>query len=246
MIQTVTEVDTFEQLEELVAPIMKAVTSAVGATCEVVLHNLSRGQLDSSIALIENGFVTGRSVGGPSTNLGLPLAAGAVTAEEAQSLGYRAHTSDGRELRCSSIYFQDKSGHLLGALCINVDLTPSQLIQQGLNLLTVPTPSSGSDEGKGSDVEFFATDVDNLLENMLEAAIDMVGVPTPMMTKNDRVRVFEQLERKGAFVVKHAVSKTAKRLGVSRVSAYSYLDEVRQKIASDGSGARGTIREREN
>jgi predicted transcriptional regulator YheO len=48
------------------------------------------------------------------------------------------------------------------------------------------------------------------------------------MTKADRIEVLRLLEDRGAFHIKRAAEKVSARLGVSRVTTYGYLDEVRR------------------
>ncbi len=223
-------VATFDELSRLLEPVMRAVAAAVGPYCEVVLHDLSHGDLDRSIAKIENGHVTGRMVGGPSTNRGLELLASDEAEPAADSFGYTAFAADGKQLRCSSVYYYGEKGALLGALCVNVDLTQFQVVQQAVTRLLGDPDVKPGPVGAG---EIFASDVDGLLETLLESAIQATGVAAPMMNKEDRIKVFETLDKRGAFFIKHSVPKVAKRLGVSRVTAYSYLDEARQRLSEN-------------
>src|SRR5699024_6588419 len=63
--------DSVEQIVESFRPVIHAIAAAGGPGCEVVLHDLSAPEPDlgSTIVAIENGHVTGREVGGPSTSL---------------------------------------------------------------------------------------------------------------------------------------------------------------------------------
>lgn len=210
--------ETIEELYAVLGPMMRAVAAAVGPHCEVVLHDLSKRQMDRTIYAIEHGDVTGRSVGGPSTNLGL----GALQDEAADhdTFGYHGRTSDGRDLHCSSVYYRNRQGSLVGALCINVDLTAIQNAQTILTSLLPADPESDPHEIVGTDIQM-------VLEEMIDSAISTVGKPVSLMTKSDRIAVLRVLEDRGAFHVKRAVDKIAARLGISKVTAYSDLDYVR-------------------
>jgi len=61
---------TPDELLGTLQPIMKAIAGAVGPHCEVVLHDLSQREMERTIVAIENGHVTGREVGGPSSGCG--------------------------------------------------------------------------------------------------------------------------------------------------------------------------------
>ncbi len=213
---------TFEDIESLyavVGPVMRAIATAAGPTCEVVLHDLSRRDLQHTIYAIENGHVTGRSVGGPSTSLGLEVRQN--EAADHDRYGYSGRTSDGRELHCSSTYYRNAVGHVIAAFCINIDLTGVQQAQAAIAaLLPAAAPAPSGDE-------IIAPDIRTVLDSMLDDAIHAVGKPTALMDKNDRVTVFRLLEARGAFHIKRAVDQTAKRLGISKVTAYGYLEQVR-------------------
>lgn len=210
--------ETIEELYATLGTVMRAVAAAVGPHCEVVLHDLSTRDMDRTIYAIEHGEVTGRSVGGPSTNLGL----GALQDEAADhdTFGYRGRTADGRDLHCSSVYYRNREGSLIGALCINVDLTAVQNAQSVLASLLPVDPESGPQEIVGTDIQM-------VLEEMIDSAVHTVGKPVSLMTKDDRIAVLRALQDHGAFHVKRAVEKIAARLGISKVTVYSDLDNVR-------------------
>ncbi|MFD9948091.1 transcriptional regulator [Nonomuraea sp. NPDC059023] len=204
-----------EEFEPLLRPIMKAIAAAVGPHCEVVLHDLSRHDMHKTIAAIENGHVTGRQVGGPSTNLGLEVLK--TEAEDHDEFGYRARTKDGRELRSSSVYIRDDSGRVVAAFCINVDMTPLQAARANLAAIL--------DGDAPVREEIFASDIVEVLDNLIETAIG--GRSVALMSKDDKLEVLRFLDAKGAFFVKRSIDRIARRLGISRVTAYNYLDQIR-------------------
>ncbi|GAB3267208.1 helix-turn-helix transcriptional regulator [Arthrobacter pigmenti] len=213
-------VDSIEELAGILRPIMKAVTAAVGNHCEVVLHDLRRRDMDRTIYEIANGHVTGRAVGGPSTNLGLEVLHSEW--EDHNRFGYAGRTADGRDLNCSSIYFRDSKGSVMAALCINVDLTAFQSMRNNIDSMMPDQIDVTGNE------EVIAGDIYSVFDEMLEKAIQNVGRPTSLMEKAHRVAVLKHLEDHGAFFVKHSMERAAKRLSISKVTAYAYLDEIRK------------------
>lgn len=211
---------TFDQVEDLqaiLAPVMRAVATAVGEHCEVVLHDLSSRDMGHTICAIENGHVSDRAVGGPSTNLGLEVLADEHADHDAH--GYFGRTADGRDLHCSSVYFRDSAGSVIAALCVNVDLTDLQQVRTAVESL-IPRPSE-------SPKELVTPDITSLLDEMIETAIARVGKPVPLMGKEDRIAVLRYLEEKGAFFVKRSMTQVTDRLAISRVTGYAYLEEIR-------------------
>jgi predicted transcriptional regulator YheO len=209
------------ELRTLLEPVMRAITSAVGKHCEVVLHDLTGEDFEHTIAAIENGHITGRSVGGPSTNLGLEVMQEHSSAGD--EFGYRARTRDGRELHCSSIYFHDDNGQVIAALCINIDVTPYVAARGALSeVLNGAASQAAPDRG-----EIFASDINELLDQMIEEAVASTGKTVSMLRRDDRLAILRTLDERGAFSVKRAVERVSGRLGISRVTVYNYLDEIR-------------------
>lgn len=213
----------FESVEEALAvlqPVMRGIAEAVGRHCEVVLHDLrSSPDLGHTIIAIENGHVTGRTVGGPSTNLGMELLNDETS--EHDDFGYRGRTADGRELHSSSIYYHNAAGHPVAALCINVDLTPLQLVQSAIASFLPQTAQAAK--------EFVAPDIATTLDEMITEAIGAAGKAVPAMDKSDRIELLRGLDARGAFRIKRSVDSVARRLGISRVTAYGYLHEIRHE-----------------
>lgn len=217
---------TYESAEEvlrLYGPVMRALAAAAGPTTEVVLHDLDGDiDLDHTIVAIENGHVTGRSVGGPSTSLGLDVLKDRRGDHDAY--GYTAYTSDGRELRCSSVYFHNAAGDIIASLCVNVDLSP---LQQARNVLAALLPA----ERPAPDAprEHFGTDLVAVMDAMISEAIHESGRPVETMSREDKIGVLERLDQRGATQMRKSVEAIAKRLGISRVTAYNYLEEARAR-----------------
>lgn len=215
------DVQKIEDLYRVLHPVMRAICSTIGAHCEVVLHDLSSRSMDRTIYAIENGHVTGREPGGPSTNLGLGVLQDETL--EHNAFGYRGRTSGGRDLWCSSVYYRNASGAVIAALCINLDLTPLQGAQSALEtLLPDVVPEDLPREIVGPDIQ-------SVLAEMIDRAVSLGGKPVSVMSRSDRIEVLRNLEERGAFHIKRAVDQVAARLGVSRVTIYADLDTVRKR-----------------
>lgn len=215
--------ETVEELAVVLLPVMQAVCEAVGRNCEVVLHDLSKRDLSHSVYAIYNGAVSNREVGSPSTSLGLE----ALRDESADhnSFGYSSRSVDGRAFRSSSIYYRNSQGRIIAALCVNFELTHLQEAARALDFLLRPGPNSDSTR------EVIATDIFRVLEDLVDAAVAATGRTPASMDKNDRVQVMGILEKQGAFNIKRAVEYVADRLGVSKVTAYGYLEEARRRTS---------------
>jgi predicted transcriptional regulator YheO len=203
----------------LLRPLARSVAAMMGPSCEVVIHDF--GKVDHSIVYIENGHVTGRQVGDTLTNLGLQtLYQGAP---EDDYLNYATETTDGRTLKSSSVFVRDRQGNLLGALCLNFDTSQLDIAVQIIKGIVNLNPTSPAMPEK------FTSDVNQLLERLVEEAIASIGRPPALMSREEKQRVVELLEPQGAFLIKRSVERVATALDVSRFTVYSYLDEIRTK-----------------
>lgn len=212
------ETDSMAQVAEMFGPVMQAIAATMGPQCEVVLHSLeSPDHLDRTIVAIENGHVTGRQVGGPTTNLGLEVLQTHDSTPD--RFNYRSHTKDGRVLRSSSVYFRNAEGAIIGALCINLDITAYLQAHGALNDFLGRNDSEVK--------ETFGAEIGEVLDALIQNALDRVGMPAPAMSRDDKIEVVRYLDEKGAFLVKRSMERVARALGISRVTAYAYLEEVR-------------------
>ncbi|EOD64475.1 aminotransferase class V-fold PLP-dependent enzyme [Amycolatopsis vancoresmycina] len=192
---------THEVLTALV-PAIPGLAAMLGPGNEVLLHDLSR--LPDSIVAIA-GDLTGRSVGGPMTDLLLGLVRRGTTQD---LTNYRTHGPDGRAIRSSTLFLRDADGVAVGCLCVNsVD----------------PAASPG---GNG-EPETFPPDVDSLQRFLVDRAVTKAGIPVDLMKKRHKAAVVRELDEAGYFLIKDAVDHLAGRLDVTRYTIYNYLNEIR-------------------
>lgn len=187
-----------------------------GENCEVVLHDLT-GSYESSIVAIANGHITGRKVGDPGTNLGLELLRGNHV--NGNKFNYLTQTKDGRILRSSSMYMKNKGGNIIGSLCINMDITDLMVAEKTLKNLI--NPASEQAEVR----ESFVTSVSDLLDALIQEAQEVIDKPVAVMTKEDKMRMIQLLDAKGAFLIKKGGEKICTYLNISKYTLYSHLEE---------------------
>ena len=64
---------------------------------------------------------------------------------------------------------------------------------------------------------------------MISEALHEAGRPVDAMSRDDKIGVLERLDQRGATQMRKSVEAIAKRLGISRVTAYNYLEEARAR-----------------
>lgn len=195
----------------------QGIAAQFGDNCEVVVHDWSK-PVDSTIVVIENGHVTSRQVGDPGTNLGLEIMRGTAAGDNRHN--YVTQTKDGRLLRSTSMYIKNNEGTIIGALCINFDITDLMVAEKTLQSLTA--------SGLAPVRESFVSNVGDLLDTLIQETQETIGRPAAVMSKEDKIRFIQLLDQKGAFLIKKSGEKVCSYLGISKYTLYSYLDESKQ------------------
>jgi len=204
---------------EGIKQIVEDLVKAIGIPCEIVLHDL---QNPSRSIVAIGGDLTGRSVGGPLTDLGLRmLRSGGF---EENLISYTNTTPDGRPLRASTLFIRDESGEVIGALCINIDITYWTVVNKFITDLCDVEPLSESGEPVTETFELGVTD---LLRKAVEKAVHNLGKPALLMERAEKLEVVRTLEDEGIFLIRGAVDYVADALGVSRPTIYNYLSELK-------------------
>lgn len=201
---------------DFIKSIMKSITSQFGERCEVVYHDLTK-DYDKTIIAIENGHITGRSIGDCGTNMGLEILKG--TEDKRDIYTYLSKTKNGKTLRSTSLYLRDDNGKVIGSLCINFDITDLQLLSSSLTSFLNPINDEKSMK------EDFSNDINDILDNLINESIEYVGKPTAHMHKEDKIKAIKYLNERGAFLVKKAGDKVCNQFGVSKYTLYNYLEE---------------------
>lgn len=195
----------------------KGLARQFGPNCEVVVHDLTSNDEDNSIVAIENGQVTGRKVGdGPSHAVLEALRTGRENVPD--HLSYLTKTKDGKILKSSTIYIRDDDGKSVGIFAINYDITLMLAMEDMLRQFTAT-------DVPNMEPERISRNVSDLLDELIDQSVALVGKPVALMTKEDKVRAIQFLNDTGAFLITKSGDKVCKFFGISKYTLYSYIDE---------------------
>ena len=145
---------------ELLKRIANALALQFGTNCEVVIHDLTVDDPENTIACIENGHVSGRSLGdGPSHVVLESLRGG----QQEDHLAYLTRTPDGKVLKSSTLFIRDSSGKAEAIFSINFDVSALLTVEQALRPLVSPRETTAKEperiqvvDGSGTIEEVFA------------------------------------------------------------------------------------------
>ena len=210
---TETQLDFYKRLAH-------ALALQFGSGCEVVVHDLEAADPSHSIVAIENGHVTGRKLGdGPSHVVLEALHAGEERLED--RLAYLTKTADGKILKSSTVFIRDDHGRTVGIFAVNYDITILRAMGDTIAEVVGTGPSAPREP------EPIVRSVADLLDDLIEQSVQLVGTPVALRTKEEKVRAIRYLNDTGAFLITKSGPKVCKYFGISKYTLYNYLDEAR-------------------
>ncbi|GAA0628152.1 PAS domain-containing protein [Kutzneria viridogrisea] len=202
-------------------PVVEGIAATFGRSCEVVLHDY-RDQRRSVVAVA--GSVTGREVGDAMSEIGLRvLAAGAEARNE---VGYLTRTHDGRVLKCTTLPLRDVDGTLIGALCVNIDISA---VTRAASVLSDLIGLSTSPDASPSTTTNFSGDLDQVVDSLVERAERTHAVPVATLGRDTRLELVRSLHEAGVFALRGAPARVARRLGISRTALYNDLANLKKE-----------------
>ena len=190
-----------------------------GDRSEFVLHDLTK-DYSHTIVDIRNGHITNRSVGDCGSNLGLEVLRGTI--QDGDRYNYIVNMRDGKLLRSSTMYIRNSRGKVVALLSINFDISALSMMDAAVRDLIMPRDSAQAEPEK-------IVNVNDLLEELIQQSVALVGKPVAMLNKADKVKAIQFLNQNGAFLVTKSGDKIAKYFGISKYTLYSYIDTKQQE-----------------
>ena len=197
----------------------RGIAQQFGSNCEVVVHDLDSNDVEHSIVAIENGHVSGRRVGDGPSHIVLEALRGDCARLE-DRLAYLTRSDDGKILKSSTIYIRDDDGRAIGVFAINYDITLMLAMEDALKGFTATQVPE-------REPEHISRNVADLLDELIEQSVKLVGKPVPLMNKEDKVKAIQFLNDTGAFLITKSGDKVCKFFGISKYTLYSYIDEAK-------------------
>lgn len=202
---------------EFLQRLAAAITTQFGVNSEVVIHDLNVKDTEHTIVAIENGQVSHRQTGDGASRIVLEALQQRKCGTLTDELGYLTKTRDGRILKSSTVYIKNQDGEAEGILAINYDITEFLMAERAIDSLLNHKTAPESPER-------IPLNVNDLLDDLIEQSVAIVGKPIAMMSKDDKIEAIQFLNRAGAFLVTKSGDKVSKYFGISKYTLYSYID----------------------
>lgn len=209
---------------DLLIQMAHGLAAQFGESCEIVIHDLTKRELDHSVVYVENGHISGREVGdGPSRVVLETL--NKDPEQVTDRLAYLTKTEDGRILKSSTVFVKGDDGQVEYIFSLNYDITPFRNVEKAIHAMTCTKPESDlAQSEKEKQPEQITHNVNELLDSLIEQALALVGKPVAVMSKDDKIRVVQFLNEAGAFLVTKSGDRVAGLLNISKFTLYNYMD----------------------
>ena len=203
-------------------PIAQVIAKTFGDGCEVVLHDLENPR--QSVVYTANNTVTGRQVGQSFDRL-VPQVILSDDLDNDMVTNYYFRTAEGKLVKSSTVLLRDFDGKVVGAMCINLDTTP---ITRQVEWLQALLPGIGEESPSGQ--EGAADEVSHVSQVVTDLIDKIIGdKDVSRLRREEKLELIRCMDQKGICLMKGAVDQVGSRMGSSRVTVYSYIDEVRGK-----------------
>lgn len=231
-------------------PVAELIARVAGPTCEVVLHDLSDPV--HSVVHVVNGHVTRRAVGQGFRHLVVEMLRNEAQNKERDLLEPWWFHHGGKLIRSMTLLIRGESGELIGALCVNQDVTQAsqtfdalKTLLPGLSRVQIDASAAGAegvgpapqDSGAMTPNQTQATTVPNTpRESVLQTVFRLIdGIAREarpngeVLTRSQRLNVLSYMDEREVFLVKGSIERAAQCLGISKVTVYSDLDALHRQ-----------------
>lgn len=183
---------------------------------EVVVHNFA--DLDHSVIFIINGHISGREIGSGASELGMRRL---LAKENIPDLliNYANVNLRGNHLKSASIAIRDDAGKMIGAFCLNCDVSHFELFQKFLEPLICRTPLPIVGE---SELASHST-IEEEMKTFTQEYLMRNNLVLSQLNYSDKKEIVLYLSKKGLFKQKGAMLAAAAVLKLTRQCIYNYL-----------------------
>lgn len=214
-------------LLKMYIPMVDFIADVIGPHCEVILHKVDT--IENSVIAIRNGYISGRQIGCPLTDLAVEFIQKRIYLERNAVINYLSETTNGEKLRSSTFFIKNPQGILIGMICVNIVDSPENIVVKDLatKLVNALMPDNSSPIKKVTkeekSEELLSTSIDTVVDSLVAKIISENGVPVDRMSIEEKIFIVQKLSSNGIFKIKGAITKIASSLKISESTVYRYL-----------------------
>lgn len=206
-----------------------------GPSTEIVLHDLTNPA--HSVVYVVNGDITDCKVGQGVRHLVPEM----LTSHEGKPIGpwwFRYRT---KLIRATTELIYDKAGEIIGALCVNEDVTDEERLFLSLEgrlpgLTMTDLKADGDTAGlikpetsvKDAELSGKPDSVRKTVFRLISETAAQKAYAEAKTNRDVRRRLVRDLKERDVFLLKGSIEELARLLGLSKVTIYSDLDALRR------------------
>ena len=206
-------------LENYVA-VANMIADTFGDHCEVILHDFSIPQ--NSVVYTRNNVLTNRQLGQSFTEYFVKEVLLSRKFRDDVSANYIMKGAQGQTIKSSTVLIRDDGGTVIGSLCVNLDITyMKDLMDQFISMMGIEEPTEETEEEVA-----VLPNIQEIVDDIIEHTIGDQNMEE--LSRDQKIDLVRFMDDKGLFLIKGAADKVAERMNISKVTVYSYLDEIRK------------------
>ncbi|CCQ96667.1 conserved hypothetical protein [[Clostridium] ultunense Esp] len=206
-------------------PMVDFIADICGPAYEVVLHDISKPE--SSVIAIRNSHITGRKVGSPMTDLALKILKQKNYTNKDFITNYDGYGEDGKTFLSSTFFIKNTNLELIGMICVNNNTSDIKQFEDSYNAIMNRFRFREEDN---KDEARYEENIENSLasvaNSIITKTIQKINVPAERMTIEEKIRIVNELDSEGVFLLKGSISQVAKELNISESTVYRYLNKL--------------------
>lgn len=195
-------------------PTAHLIAETFGNNCEIVLHDFTTPSY--SVVYTINNHVTGREVGQSFNHMISDVLLSKNFNNDYVS-NYTNHSIEGKIIKSSTALIRDNRDKVVGALCVNFDFSNFLKYQSDLNNIFYVEETILEEQPLENVIEITYSLIDKIIDN----------VNINKLNRREKIDIIKFMNEKDIFLVKGAIDKVAEKLNISKVTVYSYLDEIK-------------------
>lgn len=208
-------------------PLVDFMGVVFGSSFEIILHDVSNPE--ASIIAIKNGHISGRTLGGPMTDLALRMMRDHDYHTKNFIANYEGKTKDGRTV-VSSTYYICEDGQLIGMICVNHDVQDLIEADRLIKRLKETFHLAESDTDNPEYSENLDDSIIGYSNNLIHTTLSNLKISPQRMSVSEKVAVIRQLDQQGIFATKGSATQLARYFGTSESTIYRYISRARKNI----------------
>lgn len=203
--------------------IMDFLSEVLGENTEIALHDFSN--LEKSIVKINNGHISGRSVGESATDFVVR------TLNDIQKDDFKCNyfgiSKEGKTLKCSSFYIKNDEKNIVGMLCINIQIDNYIEARKYLDSFFIFGMDINENIPKTNIFENFGYSVYEITEKIIDDILSKFKFDVNKLSYSDKELIIEKASQNGIFLIKGSVGIVADKLNMSEPTVYRYLNKIK-------------------